>query len=144
MGILRWTKRAGSLWTVLKQAEPQDFTKYSSHFSELSFMQKVSRVGELLGDTVLMPVLKLYYILMEPSVPKQSKLYIMGALGYFILPIDLLPDFIPGLLGFSDDLIVVGIILKQVRKYETPQIHAKAEHLLHKLCPLKKETQPAL
>ena len=144
MGILRWTKRAGSLWTVLKQAEPQDFTKYSSHFNELSFMQKVGRVGELLGDTVLMPILKLYYILMEPGVPKQSKLYILGALGYFILPIDLLPDFVPGLLGFSDDLIVVGIILKQVRKFDTPQIQVKAEQLLRKLCPLKKSTQPAL
>lgn len=144
MGILRLTRRAGSLWTVLKQAEPKDFTKYSSHFSELSFMQKVGRVGELLGDTILMPVLKLYYILLEPSVPKQTKLYIMGALGYFILPIDLLPDFLPGLLGFSDDLIVVGIILRQVRKYETPQIQAKAEHLLRKLCPLKKETQSSI
>lgn len=144
MGILRLTKRASSLWTVLKQAEPQDFTKYSSHFNELSFMQKVGRVGELLGDTVLMPILKLYYILKEPGVPKQSKLYILGALGYFILPIDLLPDFVPGLLGFSDDLIVVGIIIKQVRKFETPQIHVKAEQLLRKLCPLKKQTQPAL
>ena len=137
MGLLRLTKRVNGVWELLKQAEPSDFTKYSSHFSELSFMQKVGRVGELLGDTILMPVLKLYYILMEPSVPKRSKLYIMGALGYFILPIDLLPDFIPGLLGFSDDLIVVGIILRQVRKYETPQIQVKAEHLLRKLCPLK-------
>ncbi|WP_297719075.1 YkvA family protein [uncultured Porphyromonas sp.] len=144
MGLLRLTKRVNGVWELLKQAEPKDFTKYSSHFSELTFKQKLGRVGAMLEDTLLMPVLKLYYILKEPSVPKRSKLYIMGALGYFILPVDLLPDFLPGLLGFTDDIIVVGIILRQVRKFDSPQIQAKVDRLLRKICPMRETPQTDL
>lgn len=137
MNEFKLTKRVKGVWKILQHSQPQDFTKYSTHFSELSFMQKIGRVGEYLGDTLLLPILKLYYILRSPEVPLKAKLYITGALGYFILPIDFIPDFIPGLLGFSDDLIVVGIILKQVSTYATPEITAKAEALLRKVCPLR-------
>lgn len=137
MNVFKLTKRAKDVWKILQHSQPQDFTMYSTHFSELSFMQKIGRVGEYLGDTLLLPILKLYYILRSPEVSLKAKLYITGALGYFILPIDFIPDFIPGLLGFSDDLIVVGIILKQVSTYATPEITAKAEALLRKVCPLR-------
>ncbi|MDO5017153.1 MAG: DUF1232 domain-containing protein [Porphyromonas sp.] len=126
-----------SVYRLLREAEPQDFTKYSEHFNELSFAKKLERVGQFLGDTVLLPILRLYFILQSRDVPKTGKLYIIGALGYFILPIDMLPDFLPGLLGFSDDLIVVSIVLKQVRKFSTPEIEAKAQRLMHRICPCR-------
>lgn len=134
---MRILKRINSIRRVLKSATPQDFTKYSAHFSELSFKGKLERVGALVGDTVLLPVLRLYYILRSPDTPARSKLYIMGALGYFILPIDLIPDILPGLLGFSDDLIVVGIILKQVEKHLTPEIEHKAQRMMRTFCPAR-------
>lgn len=125
------------MWRVLQQAKPQDFSKYTSHFSELSFREKISRVGAMLGDTILLPLFRLYYIYRDPSVPIKAKLYITGALGYFIFPLDFLPDFLPGLFGFSDDLIVVGIVLKQVEMHLTPQSDAQAHALLRKVCPKK-------
>ncbi|HEX3016061.1 MAG TPA: YkvA family protein [Desulfobacteria bacterium] len=39
---------------------------------------------------------------------------IFGALLYFISPVDLIPDFIPGL-GYIDDVFVIGLVIKQVR-----------------------------
>lgn len=44
---------------------------------------------------MLLPVFTLYYMLQDDKVSLQHKTYIVGALGYFILPIDLIPDGIP-------------------------------------------------
>ena len=52
-----------------------------------------------------------------------SKVYlaIAGALAYVIMPIDVIPDFIPGL-GFIDDIFVLGVVMKslsdEVERYE--------------------------
>ena len=39
----------------------------------------------------------------EPDVPKRVKIIVIGALAYFIAPIDVIPDFIAGI-GYTDDL----------------------------------------
>ena len=49
----------------------------------------------------------LYYVLQKKEVPFKDKMLITGCLGYFILPIDLIPDFIP-IAGYTDD--VAGMI----------------------------------
>ncbi|MGG1486946.1 DUF1232 domain-containing protein [Peribacillus castrilensis] len=43
----------------------------------------------------------MFYTLQKPTTPVWAKTVIVGALGYFILPIDLIPDLIPG--GYTDD-----------------------------------------
>ena len=43
----------------------------------------------------------LFYTLQKPTTPVWAKTVIIGALGYFILPIDLIPDLVPG--GYTDD-----------------------------------------
>ncbi len=43
----------------------------------------------------------LFYTLKKPETPAWAKTVIIGALGYFILPIDLIPDLLPG--GYTDD-----------------------------------------
>ena len=52
--------------------------------------------------------------------------YIVGALGYFILPIDLVPDFIAGL-GYTDDLAVIAILMKHLKDNITPEIELRAD-----------------
>ena len=47
------------------------------------------------------------------EVPWQSLLMIIGAVIYFVSPIDLIPDFLPG--GFIDDALVVSLVLKSVK-----------------------------
>ena len=47
------------------------------------------------------------------SLDKSVYLTIAGALAYVVLPLDLIPDFIPGI-GFIDDIFVVGMVMKRL------------------------------
>ena len=70
-------------------------------------------------------VLLLYYVLRSKTVSNADKTKIYGALGYFLLPLDLLPDFIP-LAGYTDDLTAVIWAVHTVWKNMTPEIKAQA------------------
>ena len=48
------------------------------------------------------------------TISRAAYLAIAGALAYVVLPVDLIPDFIPGV-GFIDDVFVVGFVMKQIR-----------------------------
>jgi uncharacterized membrane protein YkvA (DUF1232 family) len=48
---------------------------------------------------------------LDPDVPRTTRWWLLALLGYLLLPIDLIPDFIP-VLGFADDAIVVVIGLR--------------------------------
>jgi len=49
----------------------------------------------------------------EFKINKRAYITIAGALAYVVLPIDIIPDFIPGV-GFIDDVFVVGIVMKSI------------------------------
>ena len=84
------------------------------------------------SETVLRPVLTLYYILQDGKINMKNKAYIIGALGYFILPFDIIPDFIAGI-GYTDDLAVIFILLKQLQDCNTPEIQEKVETKVREL-----------
>lgn len=78
---------------------------------------------------VIYVALILYYELTDPDIDTKEKAVIIGALGYFILPIDLIPDAIP-VAGFTDDLAVLIAAYKFVEHNITPEIKAKAKSKL--------------
>ena len=78
------------------------------------------------GIKVVYAALVLYYLARDGEVPLKEKLKIYGALGYFILPIDMIPDSIIAL-GFTDDFAALAYALYSASKYITPDIEAKAE-----------------
>ena len=82
---------------------PDTAPQYERHYEEGAFWKKLRHVAALLGSKLLYPALQLYYVLQSKDVPVKVKTLIVGALGYLILPADLVPDFIPAL-GFTDDL----------------------------------------
>jgi len=100
--------------------------KYVELYSETDLFNKLSKVGLKIGAEVLFYVMLLYYLLSDKSVPIKNKLVIMAALGYFILPTDLIPDFIP-VLGFSDDAAFLSSALSSVLGFITPEIKKKAK-----------------
>lgn len=99
----------------------KDIQKYQEHYSEQKFSGKLVKVAKKAGCKIVYAVLLLYYVLKVPSVPKKDKATILGALGYFILPLDLLPDVLP-IVGFTDDLSAIVLALHAVWKNITPEV----------------------
>jgi uncharacterized membrane protein YkvA (DUF1232 family) len=103
--------------------------KFRKHYSDASFWDKLKRYSKEAGMKVVYPALLLQYMMKSDNVPLRAKLILSAALGYFILPIDFIPDFAP-LIGFADDLGVLLLILRQMAVYITPEIRRNArEHL---------------
>lgn len=105
--------------------------KYRRHYSDATFWNKLKRYAKIAGMKVVYPALLLQYLLKSDQVPVKAKLILSAALGYFILPIDFIPDFAP-LMGFADDLGVLLMILKQMATYVTPEIKDQARQHLRK------------
>ncbi len=104
---------------------PKDIEKYEKHYSEKKFGAKLPKVARKAGSKLVYAILLLYYVLQSPGVSKADKTKIYGALGYFLLPLDIIPDFIP-LAGFTDDLTAVIWAVHVVWKNITPEIKARA------------------
>ncbi|MFH1114726.1 MAG: YkvA family protein [Pseudomonadota bacterium] len=87
-----------------------DFTnkygRFRKHYSESDFWSRLKGRAKKLGKGGLKHALTLYYTLNEPNVPTWAKTVIIGALGYFIFPLDAIPDFVP-FVGLTDDLGVL-------------------------------------
>lgn len=95
---------------------------FAQAYSEGSFWDKVKGFAKVAGEAVLRPALKLYYAVRDDDTPVWAKTVIYGALGYFISPIDAIPDITP-LVGFSDDL---GALAAAVA---ATAAHIKDEHV---------------
>lgn len=127
MKNLRATQIAANLWSLF--SDETKSAKYRKQYSEASFWDKMKRVAKSAGMKVVYPALLLQYMLKSNDVPLKAKLILSAALGYFILPIDFIPDFAP-LLGFTDDLGVLLLIIRQMAVHITPEIRKNArEHL---------------
>jgi uncharacterized membrane protein YkvA (DUF1232 family) len=88
----------------------QEVVSYSDNFSKTSFWSKLKNITSKLGKEAVYNILLLYYLMTGANVPFNVKLEIAGALGYLILPTDLIPDCIP-VAGYSDDLAAVMFVL---------------------------------
>lgn len=72
-----------------------------------------------------------YYCAMDTTTPLKVRATLLGALAYFILPIDIVPDFIAGI-GFGDDAAVLAAALSLVSAHITPAHRAAAAKALGK------------
>ena len=61
-----------------------------------------------------------YYCAMDPATPFKVRATLLGALAYFILPFDLVPDVILGL-GFTDDMAVLVTAFTLIRNHITQE-----------------------
>ncbi|MEE1112409.1 MAG: tetratricopeptide repeat protein, partial [Bacteroidales bacterium] len=107
-------------YSVEKSPKISELSGYGDNYSDSGFWNKVKK----LGKKVLKPALQLYYVMKESSTPLDTKGLIIGALGYLILPIDLIPDFIP-VAGYTDDLAALLAVVKMCKEHITPEIERK-------------------
>lgn len=112
--------------------EPVDSQKFERDRArvERGFWPKIGRLAAkvpFLGDLVAA-----YYCAIDPKSPFQVRAVLMAALAYFVLPIDLIPDFL-AVFGFADDATVLYGAVKTVAKHITPEHRAKAAAAIEKL-----------
>lgn len=111
--------------------ELPDFMNYANKFSQTDFVEKISKIAKRAGAKLVYAALILYYTLQSDKVSTSNKAMIIGALGYMISPLDVIPDAIP-IAGLTDDLAVLLFVLKKVWTDIDPDIQTKAKEKLAK------------
>ncbi|GAB5509721.1 MAG: YkvA family protein [Hyphomicrobiales bacterium] len=76
-------------------------------------------------------VVAAYYCALDRETPLRVRASLLGALGYFVLPLDGIPDFILGL-GFTDDAAVIMGVLALMRAHITDEHRSAARKALLK------------
>ena len=86
------------------------------------------------GRSIAKPALEVLEMAIDPLTPTNVRISLIASLAYLIMPLDLLPDFMP-VVGFSDDFVALTAVLSIWSKYMTPSIRIRAEEKLNKLFP---------
>lgn len=105
------------------------FEKYAYLFSENRLLKKIQHFARQAGLKVVYSVLLLYYAYRRSDTPIWAKRIIIGVLGYFISPIDMLPDLSP-IIGYTDDLGVLSFGLVTIAAYVNDEVRIKARQKL--------------
>jgi uncharacterized membrane protein YkvA (DUF1232 family) len=85
-------------------------------YSDETFWTKLKNFALTAGREVVEKALILYYTAQNPNVPAWAKGVVVGALTYFISPVDAIPDILVGM-GFTDDLGVLLAAIATVSVY---------------------------
>jgi uncharacterized membrane protein YkvA (DUF1232 family) len=121
---------------VLRAVLPDGFDAagQARQFSEESLRDKLARFGRAAGREVVEKVLWLWFASRRPDVPAWARTTIYGALAYFVLPIDAIPDLLP-LAGYSDDLGVLAWALLTISRYVDADVKRRTAAVLSRLFP---------
>jgi uncharacterized membrane protein YkvA (DUF1232 family) len=112
--------------------------KYESHYSKSGFWKKLPFLPDIAGNITIRNALTLYVLLTEKSGPWWLKASILAALGYFICPIDMIPDFLPG--GFIDDIAVMCMVMAEANTCVTTAVRLRVNELMAKVGKSDPET----
>ena len=105
---------------------------YEKHFSESELWNKIAKIGKSIGAAIIYPVLLLFNLLKSSETDLKEKTMIIGALGYFILPVDLIPDAI-STAGFTDDMAALGAIISALASCITIELQNEAKQKCHEM-----------
>jgi len=94
---------------------------FGKHYSDESFWAKAKTFARRAGRELVEKAVTLYHTAQDADTPRWARAVIVGVLGYFILPLDAIPDLTPAV-GFADDL---GSI---VTAFGILAVHIKPEH----------------
>src|SRR3954464_15492098 len=77
-------------------------------------------------------LLAAYYCAFDRQTPRHVQAALLGAMAYFILPFDFVPDMLP-MLGFTDDAAVLATAIRTVATHITPEHHDAARAALQRV-----------
>ncbi len=109
------------------ETEVLDSKRYTESYSEESFFDKVRSTIKSAGLKLIYQALLLFYVTENPNCPMKIKAAIFAALGYFISPIDVIPDFTP-IVGYSDDAGAIALAICLAQLYIDDEVKRKARN----------------
>jgi uncharacterized membrane protein YkvA (DUF1232 family) len=109
-----------------------------SWYSAPGLWQTLSRGAMSAGRKTLLTALTLFYCLKDKDTPKWARGVIIGALGYLILPVDLIPDMLPGI-GYTDDwgvlIAAFGTVAAYIKEDHKEMAEKQTARLFGSLLP---------
>lgn len=109
-----------------EMVDEEAFQQHGKHYSEEGLWKKIKKYSKKAGSSAIYAVLLLYYVFQKEEVPKKEKALILSALGYFILPLDLIPDVVAGV-GYVDDVSALIAALVRVSMYIDSDVKNQAK-----------------
>ena len=97
----------------------------------------LARLLRRAGRTIARPALECYEMLVDGATPHQARLTVLAALTYLMVPLDLIPDFLPAA-GFTDDMVALTALLGLCSRHITPSIRSRAKDRLERWFPLSR------
>jgi uncharacterized membrane protein YkvA (DUF1232 family) len=94
------------------------------------FMARLKRVAKRIPFAE--DLLAAWFCARDPATPRRVRLTLLAALGYFVLPVDAIPDIMP-LLGFTDDAAVIAAAIAAVAGSITPEHRERAKKAMAEL-----------
>ena len=109
--------------------EPADRLARDHESVRRQFWTKIKRLATRLPFAE--DILAAYYCAFDRQTPRHVQVALLGAIAYFILPFDFVPDMMP-VLGFTDDAAVLATALRMVASHITPEHRQAARDALRR------------
>jgi uncharacterized membrane protein YkvA (DUF1232 family) len=110
--------------------EPADRLAQDRESVRKQFWRKLKRVAAKLPFAE--DLVAAYYCAFDRQTPRHVQAALLGAIAYFILPFDFIPDMLP-VLGFTDDAAILATALRMVASHITPDHHEAARAALERM-----------
>ncbi|RAI40775.1 YkvA family protein [Rhodoplanes roseus] len=121
---------AGSVGSEFGAASAESRAEHDEETVRRGFWPKLRRVVTKVPFAE--DLLAAYYCAFDRATPHHVRVALFGALAYFVLPSDLVPDFIPAL-GFTDDAAVIATVVRLFFTHLSPDHRAAARHALDEM-----------
>ena len=109
-----------------KKVTVDEVNKYAASYSQDGLFDKISKYAKNIGLNLINEALKLWYVTDNPNLPDKTKATIIGALGYLISPLDLVPDVLP-VVGYTDDAGAVALAIAMAQAFIDQKVKDKAK-----------------
>ena len=115
-----------------EQFKQADMDKYAKNYSDEGLLSKIKGAIKKVGAGLIYKALQLFYVTQNPNCPMKIKAGIFAALGYFISPLDMLPDFTP-IVGYTDDATAIAAAVTLAHMYIDDSVREKAKNTLQNI-----------
>lgn len=112
-----------------QEKEEKIIAEYGPQFSEKGLWRKLAGYAKRAGQKTVYMVLLMFYAYRRKDTPTWAKNIVLGTLGYFLAPIDALPDLTP-IIGYTDDLGILSFGLVTVAAYVNDEVRTRSREKL--------------